>query len=517
MDYLDCKLTIMRENRVKYEFPPSRAGVIIKAELCADPLTKRTVERLNRFVAKYADFCQHDDLRLLGQHLYHILFDGKTMLDGIMTETTLGERFLQEYAQFEQEFERRQKQTGKAMPDYRLRVTLVFEEEMAELAGYPWEFLYVPRPDEKGFFIVGEITGLILARCLPRSPLVNALRKAEEKLVILVAWAQPRELGPVDERDTVAAIQKLAEAIERDINGQNIQVIPLPNATHQALKELIETSKPQIVHFLGHGRIQERTSQIALMKSQAEIDRAKFELLERGAPGKPEEANWVDSNSIRALFQAAPPNLVFLHACQSARAPDSLTVFRSTAEQVLRAGVPAVVAMQYEISNADAAFFAKTFYEKIGQRMSILEAVKAGRIELGRKDPSWGHPRFGTPVAYLQGEDDAIVCESIAKAGQVENYGAEASSAPPGKISCPYPSCIILVSPDQRRCSCNKKQKLKQCSRCHKPNPYDETECLFCDAALPGEKLTVQSAGPAEQVTSGPPASFSIPPSPPST
>ena len=63
MDYLDCKLTIMRENRVKYEFPPSRAGVIIKAELCADPLTKRTVERLNRFVAKYADFCQHDDLR----------------------------------------------------------------------------------------------------------------------------------------------------------------------------------------------------------------------------------------------------------------------------------------------------------------------------------------------------------------------------------------------------------------------------------------------------------------------
>ena len=214
---------------------------------------------------------------------------------------------------------------------------------------------------------------------------------------------------------------------------------------------------------------------IALTKTQQQIDLDKAKILAEGRRGEPEQAHWVDSASIRALFSDNPPRLVFLHACNSAKAPYSLEIFKSTAEQVLRANVPFVVAMQYEISNEDATFFAQTFYKKLGEGLSIDEAVKSGRNELGRKAPSWGHPRFGTPVVYLQSEDSVIVKKEIKE--------VIVNSAVLGKHNCPYPNCNFIVSPDQKRCACEKKLKFKQCPNCGRANPIDEQECWFvgCD------------------------------------
>jgi hypothetical protein len=192
-------------------------------------------------------------------------------------------------------------------------------------------------------------------------------------------------------------------------SNNRLKVISLNQATHDGLKGLIETRRPQIVHFIGHGRIKEGVSEIALMKTPEELAMAKADIVKKGLRGEPDEANWVTSDSMRALFKDAPPRIVFLQACNSDKAPSSREVFKSTAEQVLRAKVPFVVAMQYEISNEDATDFAKTFYKNLSDGLSIDEAVKVGRNELGKKEPSWGHPRFGTPVVYLQSEDSIIV------------------------------------------------------------------------------------------------------------
>lgn len=57
--------------------------------------------------------------------------------------------------------------------------------------------------------------------------------------------------------------------------------------------------------------------------------------------------------------------LVVLNSCDTARASAS-DRFSSTASVLLRRGIPAVVAMQYEISDEAAITFARGFYTATG-------------------------------------------------------------------------------------------------------------------------------------------------------
>ncbi len=476
IDYIDCKLTVTSDRKVKFQVGLS-PGIV--TDLCDDKLTKLTIARLNRFVGTNTGNCQQEDLRVLGLHLSHILFGGP--VTGMPGYKVLVDVFDKLYTNFAEEFEIRKRNNGGKLPDYRLRVTLIFEEGMEEIAAYPWEFLYVLRPNKTGFFIAGESTGLILTRFVPS--VIHSFQPAE-KLHILIAWAQPKELRPIAGSSTVDAIEKLANGIENNLQMQNIKVISLAGATFESLKQTIEEKQPQIVHFIGHGRNEKGESEIALMKSQKEKDQETAEIVRLGLRREPEEVHWVKSESIRALFEAAPPRLVFLHACYSASAPGSLEIFKSTAQQVLRAGVPFVVAMQYEISNDDVTDFAKAFYDKLGEGLSIDEAVYAGRIELGRKEPSWSHPRFGTPVVYLQSADSVMVIKRVEPAFIVPDIA-------PGLHKCPNYDCTKMVSPDQIRCSCPKRLKLKQCPDCKKANMTEETECIWCGYSFAAQDPTL--------------------------
>ena len=259
MGPLHCKLTIFRdsENRrkVRYDVIPSGPNPVrIEGDLCDDQLTKDTVKVLNRFIGGKPEFCEKEDLQLLGRHLCHILFDGNTTADGGETGITLGKRFIETYGLFEKDFETSKRQTGSD-PDFRFRVTLIFEEGMDELAGYPWEFLYIPRPSDTGFFLAGQKAELILTRFVEKLGTPESI-PADKKLVILVAWSQPKELGPVDESDTVVAIEALAKEIERKLEEKNIEVVPLPQATHDGLKLKINEMKPQSYILSDMGKLE---------------------------------------------------------------------------------------------------------------------------------------------------------------------------------------------------------------------------------------------------------------------
>lgn len=67
------------------------------------------------------------------------------------------------------------------------------------------------------------------------------------------------------------------------------------------------------------------------------------------------------------LRQARPaPRLVVLNSCSGATAGGG-DLFAGTAAALARAGVPAVVAMQFEITDAAAAVFARGFYTALAQ------------------------------------------------------------------------------------------------------------------------------------------------------
>ncbi|MGH7490686.1 MAG: CHAT domain-containing protein [bacterium] len=87
--------------------------------------------------------------------------------------------------------------------------------------------------------------------------------------------------------------------------------------------------------------------------------------------------------------------LVFLNACLTARA-SSAGPYAGLATALLRAGIPAVVAMQFPISDAAAIAFSRAFYRRLAASDTVDAAVTEGRLAIHRL----GRGEWATPVLF---------------------------------------------------------------------------------------------------------------------
>jgi hypothetical protein len=339
-----------------------------------------------------------------------------------------------------------------------------------------------------GFFLAGQDTKLILTRWIP--PPITP-RKPSEALVIWIAWAQPRELPPISgtSGSPTEAIAEVARKIRSALGHSSIKDVRIfENVSWEDLDLALkgEDPHPDIVHFIGHGRINGEKSQVAFCKTATQLELAKAALSGSGRnPDLAEEAAWLNAVDLRALFQERPPWLFFLQACNTARASSNVEAFRSAAQQIARTGVPSVVAMQYEIATEDAKKFVMAFYRTLGEGLSIDDAVKAGRTALGGIPPAWGHRRFATPVVYLRNTDLFLV-EARPKPENSDDTGAR------DRQDCPYPNCEKRVSSQRKYCTCEKRRTLKLCPSCKSVNEATATECTYIDCNYVFEpRLTV--------------------------
>lgn len=100
------------------------------------------------------------------------------------------------------------------------------------------------------------------------------------------------------------------------------------------------------------------------------------------------------------------PQLVVLNSCKGAFA-SSGDLFSSTASDLAVGGVPAVVAMQFVVSDTMAKAFSRKFYECITKGDSIGTAMAITRAYLKmRMFPEWV-----APVLFLGGDDTPIFYE----------------------------------------------------------------------------------------------------------
>jgi WD40 repeat protein len=106
------------------------------------------------------------------------------------------------------------------------------------------------------------------------------------------------------------------------------------------------------------------------------------------------------------MRQARPmPRLVVLNSCSGAAAGVS-DLFSGTAAALVRGGVSAVAAMQYEISDPAAVAFARGFYAAIARGRGVDDAVSSGRVAiLGLSDRTL---EWVTPVLYLRGHETQL-------------------------------------------------------------------------------------------------------------
>jgi CHAT domain len=257
------------------------------------------------------------------------------------------------------------------------QLRLVVRIDSPQLVGLPWEAMY---DEHLGAYLcrVGE-----LVRHVP-VPAVPAPLKVQAPLRILAVVSSPRGMPVLDvdkERD------QLDRALAALVRSGLAEVCWAPSATWAGLQELLMDGPWHVVHYIGHGDFDPGLDEGILA-------------LERDHDGRLDRV--AAHRVVDLLHQAAPmPRLVVLNSCSGGTA-GAYDLFSGTAAALVRGGVSAVAAMQYEISDPAAVAFARGFYARLARGGGIDEAITSGRIAiLGAGDSTM---EWVTPVLYLRGD-----------------------------------------------------------------------------------------------------------------
>ena len=259
-----------------------------------------------------------------------------------------------------------------------LRVVLRIDSPA--LAGLPWEAMY---DQAAGAYVCRQDQ---LVRHVPVASVPAPLR-VRLPLRTLGVVSSPRGLPALDvdkERD------QLARALARLVGQGLAELHWAPTATWADLQDLLLSGEWHVLHFIGHGDFDPGRDEgvLALTREDGRADLVAAHRL------------------VDLLRQARPmPRLVVLNSCSGATAGVS-DLFSGAAAALVRGGVSAVAAMQYEISDPAAVAFARGFYTAVARGRGVDDAVSSGRVAiLGLSDRTL---EWVTPVLYLRGRDTRL-------------------------------------------------------------------------------------------------------------
>lgn len=208
----------------------------------------------------------------------------------------------------------------------------------------------------------------------------------EPPLRVLGIVSSPYDLPSLD----VAKEQSQLANIFDQMSDSQAELTWAPAATWTGLQDILLRESWHIVHFIGHGGFDHGRGEGVLGLAD-----------ERGMAAMVEA-----SRLVSLLREAKPmPRLVMLNSCSGATA-STANQFSSTAAALVRGGVRAVTAMQYEISDTAAVAFSRGFYSALARDRGIDEAVSSGRVAIMGLP---GRPlEWITPVLYHSGHDSRL-------------------------------------------------------------------------------------------------------------
>jgi tetratricopeptide (TPR) repeat protein len=250
----------------------------------------------------------------------------------------------------------------------------------AELADLPWEFLYNPTVNR--FIALSVHTPLVRYMDLPERIQPIAVTPP---IRVLVMISTPTDYPPLDaEREW----GKLNVAVSDLLDSGQLAIDRLDDATLSALQRRLRRADYHIFHFIGHGEFdQDAQEGVLILESENE----------RGHRVSSQYLGMLlhDHGSLRVSI---------LNACEGARCSRT-DPFAGSAQSLVQQGIPAVIAMQFEISEEVAATFAHEFYGALADGYPIDAALTESRkaIFASGREVEWG-----TPVLYLRAPDGRI-------------------------------------------------------------------------------------------------------------
>jgi predicted ATPase len=250
-----------------------------------------------------------------------------------------------------------------------------------ELGAIPWEFLYDTRGGE--FVCLSRDTPLVRYLELTQPPVTL---RVSTPLRILGLIASPKDQPPLNvEREKQLLEQTVAGLKARGL----VELHWLDGQTWGDLQRATWSGPWHVFHFIGHGEFERESGEgfILLEDSDGLAYRFSSEKL------------------ARLLGDHEPLRLALLNACEGACA-SSRDTYSSTAAVLVRRGVPAVLAMQYQISDQAAMDFAQSFYAAIAHGLpvdaAVAEARKAISLSVGET------AEWAIPVLYMRSPDGVL-------------------------------------------------------------------------------------------------------------
>jgi CHAT domain/SIR2-like domain len=259
-----------------------------------------------------------------------------------------------------------------------VRITLCLSGS-PELMNVPWEYLF----DEPDFLSVSALTPVVRYLDLPRGDRPLAI---EPPLRLLGLVSSPAEYDRLD-------VERERDNLQRAVSGlTDSGVMELDWLERPTLAELLKALQAKTfhaIHYVGHASYDPAKQHGILLLEDADG---------WARPISGEKLGMVlhDFSSLR---------LAVLNACEGARSANG-DPFAGVAGSLVRHDIPAVVAMQSELSDEAAIAFAGGFYRPLAAGIPVDASLSAARVAMlaeHSEDVEWG-----TPVLFMRVSDGRI-------------------------------------------------------------------------------------------------------------
>ena len=324
------------------------------------PFTPEEISTLLKILSREQKVSRDEETRVareFGQRLFAFLFRGSSEISNAYFGSLLA-----------------------AQNDEGLRIRLSVDNA-GDLSGLPWELLRDPSND---FLALSRRTPIIryTQQLNTRPPATISL-----PLRVLVMISAPKDFP---ELDVEGEWQRLQEATA-SLRAQGlVELERLDTATLIALQRKLRGGVYHVFHFIGHSHY-DPASQQGVLAFENEQDNSKGQIISGAALS-------------RELAEESTVRLVVLNSCHSAgRSPTDS--FAGIASSLVTRGIPAVVAMQFAITDGAAKAFAEEFYRAIAEMLPLDAATREARRAIANRV---GNSEWATPVLYLRAADGVL-------------------------------------------------------------------------------------------------------------
>lgn len=259
----------------------------------------------------------------------------------------------------------------------RIRLRL---SDAPELIDIPWEYLF--DASRARFLTLSIETPLVRYLDLPGQ--VNPLA-VQPPLHILVMISSPNGYPPLDVEQEW---EKLKDAVTSLESRGLIILERMKKPTLVELQHHLRKQNIHIFHFIGHGSF-DQSLQDGVLILETEDGRS------RPTSGKDLGMLLHDEKSIQ---------LAVLNACEGGRTSRQ-DPFAGVGQSLVQQGIPAVVAMQFEISDQAAIAFSHEFYAALADNYPVDAALTEARKAIFALDSI---AEWGTPVLYMRSQDGHV-------------------------------------------------------------------------------------------------------------